>query len=78
MIEEDKNCSFEDTFLVEPERAIDRVQLWLRAFKSLRSPCAELADSTNDDHNAIPAAHPQRAQQSPSTQSRPIDQPRGF
>lgn len=43
MIEEDKGCTFEDTFLVEPERAIDRAQLWIKDFKSLRSPCADLA-----------------------------------
>lgn len=43
MIEEDKGCAFEDTFLVEPERAIDRAQLRIKDYKSLRSPCADLA-----------------------------------
>lgn len=68
MIKEDTNCLFEDTFLVEPERAIDRVQLWLRNFTSLRHPCADLEKGLLDnDVDVVSAPQPQYHLQNPFT-----------
>ncbi len=40
-IEAETGCRFNDTFLIEAERAIDYAKVWIETFQSLRTPCAD-------------------------------------
>ncbi|MCJ1244693.1 hypothetical protein MMC30_001892 [Trapelia coarctata] len=41
-IEAETGCRFNDTFLVEAERAIDYAKVWIETFQSLRTPCTDI------------------------------------
>jgi len=41
-IEAETGCRFNDTFLIEAERAIDYAKVWIETFQSLRTPCADI------------------------------------
>lgn len=44
-IEAQTGCRFDDTFMIENERAIDYSKVWISTFQSLEKPCAGLGKS---------------------------------
>ena len=41
-IEAETGCYFDDTFMVDTERAVDYAKVWIRTFQKGRAPCAGL------------------------------------
>ncbi|KAL9118290.1 MAG: hypothetical protein Q9187_005168 [Circinaria calcarea] len=41
-IEAETGCRFNDTFLIEIERAADYAKIWIQTYQSLRNPCADM------------------------------------
>ncbi|KAL8836957.1 MAG: hypothetical protein Q9176_005958, partial [Flavoplaca citrina] len=41
-IEAETGCYFDDTFMVDTERAIDYAKVWIGTFQRGRAPCAGL------------------------------------